>query len=584
MALPPKTEDGFYKWLKTFLRDRGLQFSKSGFKGGDNFGNHALDLATGYWENVTYSSSKPIRWIFTVDVTHQPAVAALPEDMTDAGIGSSNTAQADKAGLAVRILPMFRTGAGEFIRGDEFEAQVIYMFHGALPKGSSSDAFSFNPATGAMRRLNTPVDYIFAGLLGLRAASDAIELTVDGDERFITYAEVLDALQAAINIAPQGADAGPIPVYDLTDSGDLERIKTDLAKAWDDAGPPPAQAAAATGVTDHEDEDEEAEALDFSALEIPENPDLLGIDPAVYRQINAMLQSGKQHLMLYGPPGTGKTSLARWIGESLPGGNWTLITGSSDWSSQDIIGGYQPIGGGDVDFVPGILLRTFRQPLIIDELNRCDIDKVIGPLFTVLSGQQTTLPYRTDLNDKDSQQYVILPNPKPGAEDHEFAPGPGWRLIATINSIDKASLYQMSYALSRRFGWVYVDAPRDLRGFVRDYLLHVGVVQEAPAADAPCPLATLWASINSVRVIGPAPIIDAIKAIRILDPDATFFAAANAAMRSAVLDALDMVLLPMLDGIAHQDAMTIADETIAAFSLQDDQAAQVRARLETVAI
>jgi MoxR-like ATPase len=288
--------------------------------------------------------------------------------------------------------------------------------------------------------------------------------------------------------------------------------------------------------------------------------------------------------MLYGPPGTGKTSLARWIATSLPGGQWELITGSSDWSSQDIIGGYQPIGEGNVDFVPGVLLREFDHPLIIDELNRCDIDKVIGPLFTVLSGQQTTLPYRTDLSDKASQQYVILPHPKPGAAPHEFAPGEGWRLIATINSIDKASLYQMSYALSRRFGWVYVDAPRDLRDFVRAYLSHIDPAFAVPAADDPCPLAQLWAAINAVRVIGPAPIIDSIRAIRILDPQAAFFGPADDAMRSAALDAFDMVLLPMLDGIVRPDAESIADAAVAAFGLVGEQAAQVRARLEAVAI
>lgn len=571
---------GFYKWLKTFLKDRGLQFSQSGFKGGENFANHSIDLTTGYWENVAYSANKPIRWLFSLDVTQNPATASLPQGLVETGIGSSNTAQSDKAGLAVRIMPMFETAPGEYTRGDDFEVQAIFMFHGALSKGSSSDAFSFNPTTGAMRRLGNAQEYIFAALLGLRPGTDVIELTVAGDERFVTYQEVLDALQAAIVVQTKGAEAGQIPVYNLPSSGELERIKADLQTAWDDAGPPPVQAGAAAEAGD---DDEDTGPLDFTTLEVPENPDLLGIDPAVYRQINAMLQSGKQHLMLYGPPGTGKTSLARWIGESLPGGKWTLITGSSDWSSQDIIGGYQPIGGGDVDFVPGVLLRTFHQPLIIDELNRCDIDKVIGPLFTVLSGQQTTLPYRTELDDTESPQYVILPNPKAGAEEHEFAPGPGWRLIATINSIDKASLYQMSYALSRRFGWVYVDAPRDLAGFVREYLAHIGA-PTAAADDAPCPLAALWAAINNVRVIGPAPIIDAIKAIRILDPAANFFGPANDAMRSAALDALDMVLLPMLDGIVHQDAMAIADAAIAAFGLQGQQAEQVKARLQAVVI
>lgn len=577
-----ENQGAFYRWLRTYLKDRGLQFSQSGFKGGDDFGKHVVDETTGYWQNVSYSSNKPIRWLFNVDVTVTPATAALPVDLEETGIGGSNTAQGDKAGLAVRILPLLKTDDGAFQRHDDFEVQALFMFHGPLEGGSSSDAFSFRPSSGAMKRLGKDQDYIFAGLLGLRPKDDTVTVTVGGNDRAVAYGEVLEALQGAITVQTKNGTAAPISIYDLSDEADLDRLKTELTTAWDDAGPPPALAA--MQVNGEEADVGDGEPLDFSHLEVPENPDLLGIDPAVYRQINAMLQSGKQHLMLYGPPGTGKTSLARWIASSLPGGQWTLITGSSDWSSQDIIGGYQPIGGGDVDFVPGILLRAFDQPLIIDELNRCDIDKVIGPLFTVLSGQQTTLPYRTDLSDKESQPYVILPHPKAGAAEHEFAPGPGWRLIATINSIDKASLYQMSYALSRRFGWVYVDTPSDLRDFIRAFLAHLDPAFTTPAADTPCPLADLWRAINVVRVIGPAPIIDAIKAIRVLDPTVAFFGPANDAMRSAALDALDMVLLPMLDGIVHQDAMNIADAAIEAFALSDAQAAQAKARLEAVAI
>lgn len=573
-----ENQAGFYKWLKTYLKDRGLQFSQSGFKGGEDFGKHIVSATTGFWENVSYSGSKPIRWLFNVDVTVTPATAVLPAGLQETGIGGSNTAQGDKAGLAVRILPLLKTATDAFERRDDFEVHALFLFHGALKAGSSSDAFSFAPASGTMKRLTVAEDYIFAGLLGLRPKTDTATVTVGGADRVVTYGEVLTALQAAITVTVKGKAAAPIPVYDLSDDTDLDRLKADIATAWKDAGPAPTPAGTVAETGDG------AEPLDFSHLEVPENPDLLGIDPAVYRQINAMLQSGKQHLMLYGPPGTGKTSLARWIANSLPGGQWTLITGSSDWSSQDIIGGYQPIGGGDVDFVPGILLRAFDQPLIIDELNRCDIDKVIGPLFTVLSGQQTTLPYRIDLSDKESEPYVILPQPKPGAASHEFAPGPAWRLIATINSIDKASLYQMSYALSRRFGWVYVDAPRDLREFVRAYLVHLDPTFTQPAVGDPCPLADLWRAINAVRVIGPAPIIDAIHAIRVLDPSVTFFGPPSVAARSTVLDALDMVLLPMLDGIVHQDAMNIADAAIAAYGFTETEQAQIKARLQAVAI
>jgi MoxR-like ATPase len=572
----------FYSWLSTFLKDRGLQFTKSGFKAGTGLGSHALNDATGFWQNVQHSGGKPPRWIFHLEYHDGAVVASLPNDLNEIGVGQSNTAQGDKAGLAVRILPIIETGPDAFQRLDEFEVNALFVFHGPLPPGSSSDAFSFVPATGVMKRTGVPVEYIFAALIGLRPKPDAVTVNVNGADHEISYGEVLEALGAAIQVQTKGANAEPIPIFDLSGDAETEDLKGYLTMAWDAAGPPPAVAGAAAVV--EEDDENGDEPVDYSHVDIPENADLLGIDPAVYRQINAMLKSGKQHLMLYGPPGTGKTSLARWIATSLPGGKWTLITGSSDWSSQDIIGGYQPLGGGDVDFVPGILLREFDHPLIIDELNRCDIDKVIGPLFTVLSGQQTTLPYRTDITDKDSQPYTILPKPKAVPAEHEFAPGAGWRLIATINSIDKASLYQMSYALSRRFGWVYVDAPRDLAGFVRMFLARHDPAAPAPAVDASCPIADVWQAINKVRVIGPAPIIDAILAMRAIDPAVEFFGAASSAARSGALDALDMVMLPMLDGIVHQDAMSIAEAAITAFAFDPEQQAQIRARLEAVAI
>jgi 5-methylcytosine-specific restriction protein B len=568
----------FYSWFSTYLKDRGLQFSKSGFKGGANIGNHVVDLSKGFWENIQYSGGKPPRWLFQVEVVGDALAAHMPNGLAEMGIGASNTAQGDKAGLAVRILPLLKTAADAYQRLDGFEINALFVFHGALGKGSSSDGFTFNPTTGEMKRLAVPEDYIFGALLGLRSKGDIEHVNVDGHDRDITYGEICDAIQAAIAVRPKGGELVPIPAYDLSEGPEIERLKADLVAAWDAAGPPPVAEAVDAG------EDEEAEALDFTDLDIPENDDLLGIDPAVYRQINAMLKSGKQHIMLYGPPGTGKTSLARWIATNLPGGKWTLITGSSDWSSQDIIGGYQPLGGGEVDFVPGILLREFDHPLIIDELNRCDIDKVIGPLFTVLSGQQTTLPYRTDIGDKDSQPYTILPKPKSAPAEYEFAPGAGWRLIATINSIDKASLYQMSYALSRRFGWVYVDAPTDLTDFIRQFLSRLDPTAPVPPPEAVCPLAEVWKAINSVREIGPAPIIDAIRAMKAIDPAVSFFGPADPVAQSGALDAFDMVLLPMLDGIVHQDAMTIAEAAIAAFGFDSAQQAQIRARLEAVAI
>ncbi|MBL0769569.1 AAA family ATPase [Sphingopyxis sp. DHUNG17] len=572
-------------WLNTFLRDHNLQLARVGTGNANGLGTHSIDVATGNWGNVAHSNNKPPRWLFQIDLLATPIVARHPGGVQEQNIGHiTTTAARPTASMALRILPLLKTAPTTFEPADDFEVTALFVFHGGLKEGSSSDSISLDLASGALKRVlsgtRVAAPYIFAALLGSRPLTDTKQVTIGGAPRSVSYGEVVDALRAAITVHPQGAGATSIQAYDLSDDAELQRLKVDLEAAWNSAGPPPQANLTVQQAVD----DGSALEFDLADLDVPENPDLLGVDPSVYRQINALLRSGKQHIMLYGPPGTGKTTLARWIADNLPGNDWTLVTGSSDWSSQDIIGGYQPVGGGDVDFVPGILLRDFDHPLIIDELNRCDIDKVIGPLFTVLSGQQTTLPYRTDLADKNSQPYVILPQPKSDAGAHEFAPGKAWRLIATINSIDKASLYQMSYALARRFGWVYVDAPSDLRGFIAAFAARKFPNLPVPSAGDVCPLADVWAAINKARVIGSAPIIDAMVAIKELAPDEGFFGAPTDEMRSAILDAIDMVLLPMLDGIMLQDAMNIADATSVAFELTPEQSAHVKSRLETVAI
>lgn len=579
---PTNYENDFFIWLKTFLKDKGFQFSQCGFKTGEGLGaRHEFDLAAGYWKEPNYSANKPPRWLYHI-VPEPGGLRAENPAGGPSNLGAINTAQEDKAGVVFRLVPLIRQGPGDFVQDNAFEVHALFVFNGATPKGSSAEPFNFDPATGEMRFKGEAFDYIGCGLLGLKPRETEMKITDGGAERAITYGAVIDALGAEIRAAPAGQAPAPMSVYDLTQQADFDRLKKMVAAAWAAAGPAKARAeAAAAGDVD---KDEDDEIVPPASLEVLPNTDLLGIDPTVYRQINAALKSGKQHIMLYGPPGTGKTTLARWIAATLTGGKWTLVTGSSDWSSQDIIGGYQPVGDGGVAFIPGVLLRRFDRPLIIDELNRCDIDKVIGPLFTVLSGQQTTLPYRLNIEDKASPQYVILPESKPTAREHEFAPGPHWRLIATINSIDKAALYQMSYALSRRFGWVYVDAPRDTAGFIAAYLRKANPAWPGPAQGAPCPLGTFWTAINKVRVLGPAPIIDAIRAVQAMDDAADFFAAPSPAMREALLDAVDMVLLPMLDGIVVQDADFLAQAAIEAFGLDGDGKDRIKRRMESIAV
>ena len=575
----------FFSWLSTFFKDRGLQFTKSGFKNGDNLGNHHIDLNAGFWGDIPYSTSKPQRWLFHVDISAGSVLAKAPHGYQALNIGHSNTANSDKAGLSVRIVPLLtRDGAGPWQKENSFEVVALFIFPGPVGPGSAAEPFGFDVTNGTMTYKGRGQPYVFCGLLGTQ--DPAASVTVNGTT--VSYHDVLAALSQAITIAPAIGGAARPGVYDLTDAAQV----TALQKAVESAflagqallktASTPLAASGGTAATEEEDEGEVEEIPPLSSvLPIPDDPDLIGVDPSVYRQINAALASGKQHLMFYGPPGTGKTTLARWVSTKLAGSSWELLTGSADWSSQDVIGGYQSMGGDQLAFIPGILLQNFDRPFIIDELNRCDIDKVIGPLFTVLSGHRTTLPYRIDATSKDSPQYVILPAPKATKAEYEFAPELGWRLIATINSIDKASLYQMSYALARRFGWVYVDAPADLAGFIRKFVERRDGTKPPPG---PCALADIWGAINGARVIGPAPIIDAIGIAAELAPAEPLFGAVSEIMRKAILDAFDLALLPMLDGIMVQDSKRIGEAVVIALSLSGEDKRRIEARLASAAV
>ncbi len=216
-----------------------------------------------------------------------------------------------------------------------------------------------------------------------------------------------------------------------------------------------------------------------------------------YGHLAASLNAGK-HLILIGPHGTAKTSLARavcefasgkrWIDPNKPAGGvapepppkyshgYNLTTATADWTTFDTIGGYMPDQNQMLQFRPGLFLEAIRKGswLIIDEINRAEIDKAIGPLFTVLSGQQVDLPYKVNGQDVrilpaleerpdgepvDSMTWWIPKELKP--EDYNYVIAPAWRIIGTMNVYDKSSLFQLSFAFMRRFAFIDVDLPDD---------------------------------------------------------------------------------------------------------------------------
>ncbi|NYB26086.1 MAG: AAA family ATPase [Methanobacteriaceae archaeon] len=192
----------------------------------------------------------------------------------------------------------------------------------------------------------------------------------------------------------------------------------------------------------------------------------LKIAPKIKEQVCGTINSNK-NIMFTGAPGTGKTNLAEDICKVAEVRNFTngyvLTTATSDWTTFDTIGGYMPDEKSNkLIFEEGKFLQAIKEDkwLIIDEINRADIDKAFGQLFTVLSGQGVELPFKIDGKSVKIQPTEELSSYF-DSETATYNVGKNWRILATMNIYDKDFLFEMSYAFMRRFTFIYIELPVD---------------------------------------------------------------------------------------------------------------------------
>jgi MoxR-like ATPase len=208
------------------------------------------------------------------------------------------------------------------------------------------------------------------------------------------------------------------------------------------------------------------------------------IDPELLDFLLSILVYGCKNVLLIGRPGTGKSSIARFIAEKL-GFKPVIVTANAHWSRVDVIGGPMFIANM-VTWRPGILMQALAEHLkvkgdgwrgvwlIIDEINRADVDKAFGEFFTIFSGPEPSEwiipepiirewekyasqnsgkdPYYEDLN------IVVKALPR---TDRGYMIPPDFRVIGTMNYVDVSNLFSIGEAFTRRFVRIVIDYPQD---------------------------------------------------------------------------------------------------------------------------
>ncbi len=182
------------------------------------------------------------------------------------------------------------------------------------------------------------------------------------------------------------------------------------------------------------------------------------------REVELLLDD-KRQVVFQGPPGTGKTYVARRLAECLAGSRdrVRLVQFHPSYAYEDFVQGYRPTvddeGRGSFKLRDGPLVRMAdrarqdpeaRHFLVIDEINRGNLAKVLGELYFLLE-------YR----DEEMQlQY----------SDEPFKLPKNLYIIGTMNTADR-SIALVDLALRRRFHFVEFHPDRPpIKGLLRDWL------------------------------------------------------------------------------------------------------------------